>query len=115
MTNPRTMRTLLLPGWVITALLFLATGQVPSLFPARGLEAGGSSLTGIPQPNGKIYYVSGAGNDAWSGKLAEPNPGKTDGPFATLAHARDAIRSMQSRGPLHSTRHRLHARLGFTP
>ena len=100
MTNPRTMRTLLLPGWVITALLFLAVGQVPSLFPARGLEPGGSSLTGIPQPNGKIYYVSGAGNDAWSGQLAEPNPGKTDGPFATIAHARDAIRSMQSHGPL---------------
>jgi hypothetical protein len=37
--------------------------------------------------------VSPTGNDAWSGRLAEPNAGKTDGPKATLGAARDASRA----------------------
>jgi parallel beta-helix repeat protein len=65
------------------------------------MEAGGASHAGVPHPKGKVFYVSGAGNDAWSGKLAEPNRAKTDGPFATLARARDALRSMQAGKPLH--------------
>ena len=31
------------------------------------------------------FYVSPQGNDAWSGRLAEPNAAKTDGPLATVA------------------------------
>lgn len=38
------------------------------------------------------YYVAGNGNDSWSGRLAAPNEGRTDGPFATLRRARDALR-----------------------
>jgi len=38
------------------------------------------------------YYVAPDGNDSWSGSLARPNADKTDGPVATLARARDAIR-----------------------
>lgn len=38
------------------------------------------------------YYVSTTGNDAWSGKLAEPNSTKTDGPFATVNRAKQAVR-----------------------
>jgi hypothetical protein len=45
-------------------------------------------------------HVSPAGNDAWSGKLAEPNAGKTDGPLATMVGARDAVRRIKSAGPL---------------
>src|SRR5580765_277746 len=30
------------------------------------------------------FYVSPDGDDTWSGTLAEPNPGKSDGPFATI-------------------------------
>jgi len=29
------------------------------------------------------FYVATNGNDAWSGRLAEPNADKTVGPFAT--------------------------------
>jgi hypothetical protein len=39
------------------------------------------------------FYVSPEGSDAWSGKLADPNAGGTDGPFASLARARDAVRA----------------------
>lgn len=40
-------------------------------------------------------YVAVNGNDTWSGRLAEPDAGGADGPFATVEHARDAIRSMK--------------------
>lgn len=49
---------------------------------------------------GLTLYVAPTGNDAWSGKLAEPNRAKTDGPVATLAGARDAIRKLKAQGPL---------------
>jgi hypothetical protein len=45
-------------------------------------------------------YVSTQGRDGWSGSLAQPNAGKTDGPLASLAGARDAIRRLKSQGPL---------------
>ena len=37
------------------------------------------------------FYVSPKGNDAWSGKLAEPNKAGTDGTFATIAKAQSAV------------------------
>jgi parallel beta-helix repeat protein len=44
------------------------------------------------------WHVSPSGNDAWSGSLAEPNAGRTDGPVATLERARDAIRERRKAG-----------------
>ncbi|WP_391540473.1 right-handed parallel beta-helix repeat-containing protein [Rubripirellula lacrimiformis] len=38
------------------------------------------------------FYLSPSGSDTWSGTLPEPNGQRTDGPFATLQHARDAVR-----------------------
>jgi hypothetical protein len=38
------------------------------------------------------FYVSLSGNDSWSGTLPEPDSGMTDGPFATLGKARNALR-----------------------
>lgn len=38
------------------------------------------------------FYVGPRGNDAWSGRLAEPAEGGRDGPFATLARAVQAVR-----------------------
>ncbi|HUV66635.1 MAG TPA: hypothetical protein VMW24_22300, partial [Sedimentisphaerales bacterium] len=45
-------------------------------------------------------HVCIEGRDGWSGTLAQPNAGRTDGPLATLTGARDAIRRLKSRGPL---------------
>jgi hypothetical protein len=42
------------------------------------------------------YYVSPQGNDNWSGKLPIPDGAHSDGPFATVARARDAIRSLKT-------------------
>ncbi|NOZ56229.1 MAG: right-handed parallel beta-helix repeat-containing protein [Calditrichaeota bacterium] len=41
------------------------------------------------------FYVSPDGNDQWSGKLSRPNSSRTDGPFATLERARDAVRTLK--------------------
>jgi hypothetical protein len=40
-------------------------------------------------------YVSPTGKDQWSGHLAAPNQDASDGPFATLQKARDAVRAMK--------------------
>jgi len=42
------------------------------------------------------FYVATNGNDAWSGALPAPNAAGTDGPFATLTRARDAIRELKA-------------------
>lgn len=67
----------------VLALLFLLAGCVR---PASGPRA--------------TFCVATNGNDAWSGTLASPNAERTDGPFATLERARDAVRALKKSGPL---------------
>src|SRR5216684_60998 len=43
-------------------------------------------------PGDFVFFVATNGNDKWSGLLAAPNGRKTDGPFATLPHAVQAVR-----------------------
>ena len=61
---------------------------------------GGSSVAwgADSPPHGTCLYVSLDGNDNWSGTSSAPNPDRTDGPFATLARARDAIRQLKRDG-----------------
>lgn len=42
-----------------------------------------------------VIYVSPSGNDTWSGRLANPNVDRTDGPLASLEKARDVIRTIK--------------------
>src|SRR5437867_9931803 len=44
-----------------------------------------------------IFFVATNGNDQWSGRLESPNMRKTDGPFATLPRALQAIREEKQR------------------
>jgi hypothetical protein len=70
-----------------------------------------------------VLHVSPAGNDGWSGQLAEPNADRTDGPLATPARARDVLRERRRAkslsGPaevrLRGGRYRLAEPLVFTP
>ena len=41
------------------------------------------------------YYVATNGDDTWSGLLDAPHTDGKDGPFATLARARDAVRQLK--------------------
>ena len=47
-----------------------------------------------------IFYVATDGDDGWSGAQPAPNAARSDGPFATLARARDAIRALKRAGGL---------------
>jgi hypothetical protein len=40
------------------------------------------------------FYVSIAGNDAWSGRSHEPDEQGSDGPFASLGRAKEAVREL---------------------
>jgi hypothetical protein len=51
---------------------------------------------GVAVADGKTLYVSTEGNDAWSGELAAPNAALTDGPVATVTHARDMARGLRA-------------------
>ncbi|MEI2723019.1 MAG: hypothetical protein V9H26_05595 [Verrucomicrobiota bacterium] len=42
------------------------------------------------------FFVSPAGNDNWSGRLAAPNATNTDGPFATITRAKRAVRELKA-------------------
>jgi len=55
-----------------------------------------SECRGAPSdsPRKVDFYVSADGSDDWSGSLPESNAQGTDGPFATLARARDAVRQL---------------------
>jgi len=45
-------------------------------------------------------YMSPAGSDGWSGRLAQPNGTRADGPVVTLERARDIIRQSRIGGEL---------------
>lgn len=84
----RRRATLLTAGLIVGALV---TAMVP---------ASAASARPRPRPNlvtdTANYYVAPNGNDSWSGTLAAPNATNTDGPFATIGHARDVLRGLGS-------------------
>jgi hypothetical protein len=49
-----------------------------------------------------VFYIARDGNDAWSGTLPSPGPGRKDGPFLSFERARDAVRTSRAAG-LHPT------------
>ena len=63
----------------------LASSQAP----------GNAATSGPAQRKEADFYVATDGSDKWSGQLAQSNPDRTDGPFATLTRARDAVRALK--------------------
>ncbi len=49
---------------------------------------------GVADEPAADFFVSTRGSNTWSGTLAEPNAQQTDGPFASLERARDAVRAL---------------------
>jgi hypothetical protein len=76
-------------AWLVLSTMWFAQGgSAQAQENATGAEAKAT------------FYVAVDGNDSWSGTLHRPNADKTDGPFATLARARDGIRAMKASNPL---------------
>lgn len=74
---PRALpRRLFALGWLAAALI----GAGPAMRAEAGAE-------------GPVRYLSPQGDDRWSGTRADPLPDGSDGPFASLEAARDALRA----------------------
>jgi hypothetical protein len=58
-------------------------------------QAARPAIAAVPEANPRAadFFVSPGGNDRWSGRLA--SPGESDGPFATVARARLAVRELR--------------------
>jgi hypothetical protein len=76
---------------VVAAWIVLAVGTVLA----------GQAVAAEPEAD---LYVSLQGNDAWSGRQAEPNSAKTNGPLATIQRAQQIVRQWKGqaghRGPI---------------
>jgi parallel beta-helix repeat protein len=73
-------------SWLIICFFAVLLLLFPWIAPSQANLASGN------------FYVAPNGKDKWSGRLATPNTLRTDGPFATLARARDAVRSLKASG-----------------
>lgn len=93
----------------------------------RALALASAVLTGLTSAQGAQpldLFVATNGNDHWSGRLPKPKADASDGPLATVAAARDAVRTARLRapsdlGPIHvlvrGGTYRLEAPLMFGP
>ncbi|MBN2505274.1 MAG: right-handed parallel beta-helix repeat-containing protein [Verrucomicrobia bacterium] len=70
-------------------------GVLLSLVCVPWLGLGIASCPAAAEPHAVApgFHVAPRGNDRWSGTQAAPNEARTDGPFATLGRARDAVRA----------------------
>jgi hypothetical protein len=53
------------------------------------------TITAVYREQKREFFVAPNGRDTWSGTLPEPNATATDGPLASLAGARNAIRQLK--------------------
>ncbi len=73
---------------------------LPSIWGHPVLAAGNEkALARVQAGKAMTFHVATDGSDGWSGLLARPNRQRTDGPWATLAHARDEIRVLRQAVP----------------
>jgi len=70
---------------VVVAAVLLPTTIAPRPASARGTWW---------HPRRAAFYVAADGNDAWSGRRPRPNRSGTDGPFATIQRAQQAVRDL---------------------
>jgi hypothetical protein len=78
------------PHREFTGYLYAVTGGPNELMAVGKTIAAGA--TAGANPGTVDFFVSRQGKDTWSGKRADPN--EKDGPFATVARAREAVRAL---------------------
>ncbi len=71
-------------------LLLVALSVLPALLCALAVLPADAA-----PPTKPDFIVAANGDDSWSGTRAAPNKAKTDGPFATLERAREAVRHLR--------------------
>ncbi len=78
------------------SLTFLSFGQQIQDEPRDGKLLRGELWQKYEVSEEADFYVAENGNDRWSGTLATPNAAATDGPFATIKRAQEAVRVLKS-------------------
>ena len=81
-------RTCSLVRWLSVLLLAMGARIGRARGPARRVRRRQAA-----RPATADFFVSPKGDDRWSGRLADPGDG--DGPFATIARAREAVRALR--------------------
>ena len=71
--------------------------------PTDGLDEIAESISPGVELKPLVFHVAPGGDDRWSGGLDRPNAAGSDGPFASLEGARNAIRKMKNAGGLHQS------------
>src|SRR5882762_5063238 len=81
-------------GWPIRAPAMIATVKRGLLLVTACAQPWFEGMAATPRedPGAADFFVSSRGKDTWSGKLG--NPRNSDGPFATMARAREAVRAL---------------------
>ena len=110
----------LVAAFAVTCLWFVGSLSTRQ---SHVLALAGGAATHPTDAKEIYFYVSMEGSDTWSGRSAAPNRTRTDGPFRTLARARDAVRRMKAQVSLNAPvtvfvrhgRFDLAAPLVFTP
>lgn len=76
-----------------------ATGVRSGTLTVNDNANGGSQSINLSGVGGAAsFYVATNGNDSWSGTLASPNSSSSDGPFASIDHARAVIQGLNKTG-----------------
>lgn len=80
---------------LVSSLIVLLNGENTFSQTPNGRLLQGEKWQPFSYPAKADFYVSPKGNDSWSGKLAEQNGEKTDGPFLTIERAMKAVRDLK--------------------
>ncbi|HSY49187.1 MAG TPA: hypothetical protein VLC46_10280 [Thermoanaerobaculia bacterium] len=83
---------------IVTITMMVLTGGSLSVRPV-GASATNVRRRAITPPPFADFFVATNGSDSYSGTLAAPNSGKTDGPFQSLDRARRAVASLRASEP----------------
>jgi hypothetical protein len=76
------------------------TRRLPIALGVLLAAAGLLEFTAAPAAAATTLFVATNGSDSWSGTRETPNAEGTDGPLASMARARDAIRALKAAGQL---------------
>lgn len=82
---------------LLTLFIFAITSTLFAQKPRDGRLLQGEAWQPFVPVEKADFYVAENGNDSWSGTLSEPNSTKTDGPFATLKRAQQAVRELKAK------------------
>jgi hypothetical protein len=98
-TNKLTPHLALLPCVLLTLMVLISVRPLTGRAEVGAQIGEPRSTNDLAWDRSVVLYVSATdGNDDWSGRFPFPNFGHTDGPLASLDHARHVVRAIDKTG-----------------